>query len=342
MLAPVRTLLRPRLLALLGAAALVAVLAALLLAPTSGTYIFLPGSAHPVEPLVDLEGERSQRDGGGIYFVDVLVRRATLLERVFPGIHEGSSLVPAHLVNPTGITDEQRRRRNLLEMRRSQAVAAAVALRELGYDVEATPTGVLITDVLPNTPAAGTLEPTDVVTAVDGRRVRTVADLRRLITRRKPGDRLTVTVRRGDEVKRFRLATVADPDDASRPVIGVVPEQAADIDLPISVDIDVGQVGGPSAGLAFALDVLEELGRDVDHGYKVAVTGAIELDGDVVPVGGLRQKTIGAQRADVDAFVVPAGSNAQEARKHANGLRVIPVKTFRQALRALATLPRKQ
>ena len=337
-----RPLFPPWLLALTGALVLAGVVAALLLAPTSGTYIFLPDRAHPVEPLVDVQGERPVRDGGGIYFVDVIVRRATLLERVFPGIQEGSSLVPEHLVNPTGVTDEQRRRRNLLEMRRSQSIAAAVALRELGYDVEATPTGVLITDVLPNTPAAGKLEPTDVVTAVDGRRVRTVPDLRRLITRRKPGDRLTVTVRRGNDVKRFELTTIADPDDASRPVIGVIPEQAADIDLPISVDIDVGEVGGPSAGLAFALDVLEELGRDVDHGYKVAVTGAIELDGEVSAVGGVRQKTIGAERSDVDVFVVPAGANAGEARKHAKGLRVIPVKSFRQALRALATLPAKE
>ena len=79
------------------------------------------------------------------------------------------------------------------------------------------------------------------------------------------------------------------------------------------------------------------LGRDVTHGCDVAATGELALDGSVIPVGGLKQKTIGARRAGVDLFLVPAGENAQEARKHADGLRIIPVKSFQQALRKLAT-----
>ena len=118
-------------------------------------------------------------------------------------------------------------------------------------------------------------------------------------------------------------------------------EQSADIELPVDVDIDLGGVGGPSAGLAFALDIMEELGRDVDRGNRVAATGAIELDGAVTPVGGLKQKTIGARRAGVDVFLVPAGENAAVAKANAAGLRIIPVHNFQQALRALKTLPRK-
>ena len=107
----------------------------------------------------------------------------------------------------------------------------------------------------------------------------------------------------------------------------------------VNVSIDANGVGGPSAGLAFALDVMEELGRNVDGGHKIAATGEIFLDGPVGPIGGVKQKTIGARRAGVDAFLVPAGDNAREARKYAHGLRIIPVKSFQQALRALATLP---
>jgi len=118
--------------------------------------------------------------------------------------------------------------------------------------------------------------------------------------------------------------------------------QAAEITLPIDVEIDTGDVGGPSAGLAFALDVLEELGKEVDRGYKVAATGAIELDGRVLPIGGVKQKTIGARNSGVEVFLVPAGENAREAGRHAGRLRVIPVHNFRQALRALATLPPKR
>jgi PDZ domain-containing protein len=124
-------------------------------------------------------------------------------------------------------------------------------------------------------------------------------------------------------------------------LIGVIVEPATQVKLPFPVRIDTGSIGGPSAGLAFALDVLEELGRDVDHGYKVAVTGALDPDGTVEPIGGLKQKAIGVRRAKVDVFLVPAGDNAKEARKYVGPVRVIPVESFRQALRALATLPPK-
>ena len=138
------------------------------------------------------------------------------------------------------------------------------------------------------------------------------------------------------------MKTVADPHDPKRAVIGVLVDQASQAKLPFPVTIDAGSIGGPSAGLAFALDVLEELGHDVDRGYKVAATGEIFPDGSVGPIGGVKQKTIGARRAGVDVFLVPAGDNAQEARKYAGSLRVIPVESFRQALHALATLPPKR
>jgi len=121
--------------------------------------------------------------------------------------------------------------------------------------------------------------------------------------------------------------------------VGIILAPELDIRLPLKVRIDAGGVGGPSAGLAFALEVLEQLGRNVTHGHRVAATGEIFADGTVGPIGGIKQKTIGARRAHVDAFLVPAGDNAREARRYAHGLRIIPVETFPQALRALATLP---
>jgi PDZ domain-containing protein len=86
---------------------------------------------------------------------------------------------------------------------------------------------------------------------------------------------------------------------------------------------------------------MAELGRNVDHGYTVAATGQMNLDGSVSPIGGVRQKIFGVRAAHVDVFLVPAGDNTAVARRYAGGVRVIPVKSFPQALRALATLPRK-
>jgi PDZ domain-containing protein len=334
-----RRLSSPSVLAALGIVLLALVAGVLLVAP-SDDYLLLPNEAHPVAPLVDVEGGKEPTGSGAILFVDIVVRRATLLEKLLPPLRgDGASLTPAHAVNPAGLPEEARRRTSRREMTRSQAVAAAVALRELGYDVEADPAGALVAAVLPDAPADGKLEPTDVVVSVGGTRVRTPGDLRQALGAVDPGAEVELGVNRDGVVRSVAIETAESPREPGRAAIGVLVEQAADIELPIDVEIDSGDVGGPSAGLAFALEVLEELGRDVDGGMRVAVTGELELDGDVEPVGGLKQKTIGARRTGVDVFVVPAGENAEEARRYAGGLRIVAVRNFQQALRALATLP---
>jgi PDZ domain-containing protein len=176
-----------------------------------------------------------------------------------------------------------------------------------------------------------------VIVAVDGIPVRTRDDLRREVGKRDPGDPVELTVRRGPKTLRIRTRTVESPVEPERPIIGIEVDQEAKIELPIDVEIDLGQVGGPSAGLAFGLEILRMLGRNVTKGCEIAATGELALDGAVLPVGGLKQKTIGARRTGVDAFLVPAGTNAAEARKHAEDLEVIPVESFQQALQRLAT-----
>ena len=307
----------------------------------SDSYLLLPDRAKPLEEKVQVQGEK-EAGPGGIYYVDVIVRKATLLEELISALRpEGADLVPEQALVPPGTTFGERRRQNLRQMDRSEEVAAAVALRELGYDVDAKPEGALVVAVSQDAPAAGKLEATEVIVAVDGKPVRTPDDLRRLIATHEPGDTVRLRVRAGGATRIEEVATIESTDEPGRPIVGIVVEQFADIKLPVSVEIDLGGVGGPSAGLAFALDVVEEVRGDVDRGLRVAVTGELELDGGVVPIGGVKQKVIGARRSGADVFLVPAGDNAVEARRHAGDLRIIPVESFGQALRVLATLPRK-
>jgi PDZ domain-containing protein len=199
-----------------------------------------------------------------------------------------------------------------------------------------------VAEVRSATPAARAgLQPGDTIVGVDGRRIRSVGALRRAMRAHSPGDTVRVSVRRRASTTERRVKTIADPQKPSRAIFGIAVEDAVDVKLPIKVRIDTRGVGGPSAGLAFALDLMEEFGRDIDRGHKVAATGALALDGSVGEIGAVKQKTFGAREAGVDVFVVPAGSNAREARRYAHGLRVIAVKSFQQALRALATLPKK-
>jgi PDZ domain-containing protein len=304
----------------------------------SNEYIFLPDRAHPVAPLVTVEGGHTPTRGG-VFYVDVIVRKATLLERLFGGLHEGADLYPANAVNPPGVNEALRREIDVEDMHRSQQIAAAVALRALGRKVRMTPVGALVDAVGPGEPAVGKLAPDDVITAVDGARVDGPAQLYTAMSGHKPGDVVRFTIRRAKQSLVERIKTVADPVTGKRAIVGIVVEPAVDIHLPTRVRIDAGNVGGPSAGLAFALEVMAKLGKNVLHGHRVAATGEIFANGAVGAIGGIKQKTIGAREAGVDAFLVPAGDNARQAEKYAHGLRIIPVQNFPQALRALATLP---
>jgi PDZ domain-containing protein len=225
-------------------------------------------------------------------------------------------------------------------MERSELVASAVALRELGRDVRATPRGALVIDVAVDVPAARKLESGDVIVAVDGAPIRTPGELRREIGRREPGDEVELTVQRDGEAVGIVVGTVPNPADPERPIVGISVDQQADIDLPLDVEIDLGSVGGPSAGLPFALQIARMLGKDVTHGCRVAATGELALDGSVLAVGGLKQKTIGARRTGVDVFLVPVGQNAADAQANAEDMEVVPVESFQQALQVLTTAPR--
>jgi PDZ domain-containing protein len=322
-----------------GGVALLIVAFVLLLTMSSSAFLLVPDKAHPLAGLVKVPDAKPDHDGGGIYYVDVIERKATLLERIFPGLRKGATLVQHNQLAPPGISDTQRVKADRLDMQLSQQVASAVALRALGYKVAIRQNGVRVALVYRRTNANGRLRPGDVIVAADGKPVRSIADLHAIIARHRVGDVVPIVFLRNGVRHSVRIKTTADPLDPKRAIIGIGPQPAIQLRTPFKIKFDLGNVGGPSAGLAFALQILEASGRDVDHGHKVAATGTINPDGSVGEVGGIKQKVIGAESPKLDVFLVPAGDNYREARKYAHGLRVIPVKTFQQALHTLATLP---
>jgi PDZ domain-containing protein len=315
----------------------------ILLTQGSDKYLEIPDNAHPLANLVQVRDAKPDADGGGIYYVDVLLNRASLLESYIPFIRpEGSDLIDRSQVVEPGITDQESRQLDLATMKISQDIASVVALRELGYRVPISPGGIRVVAVTAGSRASGVLRPGDVIVAANGKQVRTQTDIAAVLARRKPGDTVKITVRRGGKKLTFSIRTTADPQNPKRAIVGVLPIQALSVRLPFAIKFNLRKVGGPSAGLAFALELLEKKGRDVDRGYKIAATGEIQLNGSVTRIGGIKQKTIGARKSHVDVFLVPVdGDNARDAKRYADGLRIIPVKSFQQALQALATLPPK-
>jgi PDZ domain-containing protein len=266
--------------------------------------------------------------------VDVMIRKASLLEKYFPGIHQGATLVPAKVYNPQGVSEQIQRQQGLEEMSASQMIAAAVALRHLGYDVSSHGAEVSAVDV--GAPADGVLRPGDVILGAQGKDVSTPEDLRNIMAGVKPGEHVTLRIDRGGAEQTVTVGTKASTDKPPRAIMGILIQPK--LDLPVKIRINTGQIGGPSAGLAFALDIIDELGpADIDRGEKVAATGEMALDGSVEEIGGIKQKTFGARDAGADVFLVP-DANAAAARKYADGLRIIPVSNLDEALHALATL----
>jgi Lon-like protease len=278
------------------------------------------------------EGEDDEGEGAGIYMVDIVIRKASLLERLIPGIHDGASLVPAREFNPENLPDRVRRRQSLAQMSASQQTATAVALRELGYRVPAV--GVEVIEVEVGAPADGPLEPGDVIVEAEGENVTTPDELREVMEGVTPGDSVRLRIDRNGAERDVTVGTRPSEDDPPRAIMGIIIQQK--FEFPVDISIDAGDVGGPSAGLAFALDIYDELGEDIDDGRKVVVTGALDPDGTVQPIGGIEQKTYAVHEADADLFLVP-DRNAADARRYAEGTEVAAVSTFDEALSILTS-----
>lgn len=336
-------LLSPVRLATAGAVLLVVFLV-VVLTRGSDQFLELPDKAHSLIGVVQVPGHTRHKDDGGIYYVDVIVKKASLLEAQFSFLRpEGAELIPKEAFVPRGLTYNQQLKLESETMKVSQRKASVVALRALGFNVRAHEAGVRVVDVEPDSNAKGALRAQDLIVAADGQPIHSQPDLFHVLARHHVGEVVRIRIRRGSALHNYKIKTIADSQNQKRAIIGVIPFEAVVARLPVHVRFNLQRdVGGPSAGLAFALEVLEQAGRDIDHGLKIAATGEIQLDGSVTRIGAVKQKTIGARQAHVDAFLVPVdGDNAKVAKRYAHGLTIIPVKTFQQALQSLATLGRK-
>jgi PDZ domain-containing protein len=303
-------------------------------------YAFKPGSVRDTERLITVgEGAEMYPSEGSISYTTVSLRQATLFSLVTGWIDDDVDIHPEDEVLGDRDADENRTF-NLALMDDSKNVAAQVALERLGYEVPVSSNGVHVLDVGAGTGGEGILEVGDVILSVDGEVLDQPEDLARIMDGKAPGETVALEVEALDGSRSDREVTLTPaPDDPERGVMGIV-VQARDItyDFPVDVEIDTGDVGGPSAGLAFTLGILDDLTPgELTGGIPVAVTGTIAPDGSVGPVGGTGQKAAAVREAGIDVFLVPSADfDAAEAR--AGDVEVIAVDTVDEALEALADL----
>jgi PDZ domain-containing protein len=301
-------------------------------------YTLSPGSVRSTKSLVRVEGEPTYDDPGSISFTTVSLGSATAWGAFLGWIDPATDVVEKQQVLGDQ-SPEDNRKRNLEMMDSSKQVAEYVALRKLGYDAEMTGTGAVIHTVVPDSAAAAVLQPGDVVIEADGKPVLVGDDLVAAIAAHRPGEHLRLLVEPGDDGPRtVEVELGVHPEDESLPFLGVAAgTRDRQFHLPFTVTIDSGDVGGPSAGLAFTLAIIDVLTPgSLTGGRKVATTGTIDARGNVGKVGGVHQKIVAGNRAGVEIFLVPSDEYDEAVRWADDDMEVVPVDTIDDALAALA------
>jgi PDZ domain-containing protein len=294
-------------------------------------FVEAPGRTRSVLPLIDVDGTATYESEGRLLMTTVNLGRVNAFEAVAAWVDPQAVVIPERVIIPPGQSDQEYERASRSQMDQSKIAAVAVALELLtDYPDEHGP-GVIVRDVLGGAPAEGRLFPGDLITHVNGSPLADVDQLRDAIGAGE-GSTVTLQVRPIEggaastvEVRPTRVEGV------DRPVIGI----ATVVNFQYRVDIQSGTIGGPSAGLLWALGVIETLTpEDLTGGRVIAVTGTVDLEGRVGTVGGVRHKVVGAEDAGAEVFLLPRGDMA-DARGAGDRIELVPVDTVEQALRYL-------
>jgi PDZ domain-containing protein len=315
-----------RLLLLAPAAALLVALASIDLP----LFMLGPGPAREVLPLIEVDGAPTYEPDGRMLLTTVGFQPATVFEAAWAWIAPDRQLVTEDQVIPSDLTEREHERYSLVDMRASQIAATVVALHRVTDYPELSDPGFLVQDVVPGSPADGRLSPGDVMLEVDGQPFVEAAVLQEAVEEAGTRADVVLTVQRGDRRRRVMLRPQLLPG-VDRPLIGVTVVE----NFPFEVKIRSGDVGGPSAGLMWALALMDllEPGPLID-GRTVAGTGEIDLEGHVHPVGGVAHKVLAAARAGADLFLVPT-ENLAEARGSGADIRLVAVSTVDEAVSEL-------
>ena len=292
-----------------------------------------PGSARAVNGVIEVKGHPTYPPQGKVFYTTVSVReRVNPYEALAGWIDPAVEVIPETKVRGT-VPPDQFQRMNIEAMADSKTTAQVLALRQLGFTNLGA--GAEVVEVQPDMPAAPVLKPQDVIVAIDGKPVSNSSDAVAAIRARAPGDTLKMQVKRGDAPAAEVSAVLAESE--GKPLLGV--RLSTKIQLPFEINIESGRVVGPSAGLAYGLELLDLLTPgELTGGTAVAVTGELLSDGTVGSVGGVAQKAVTVRRAGIKVFIVPKGNEEAARASAGDGLEVRGVATFDEALKALGSL----
>lgn len=299
------------------------------------------------DPVLKISGRKTYPTSGHLNMTTVRVTGAdynmNLVEAVYGWLAHDSVIVPHGTLYPDGKTEEQSTQENAEEFSQSQESAKVAALKELDIPVSSR---VIVSTVVKGGAAEGKLHAGDVIKSVDGTAVKEPADVAELVSKRDAGQDVTFTVVPAERAAAAEKAgkepegtqdvtlTTREADDDGRAIVGI--QAGTDHTFPFQIDINLADVGGPSAGLMFSLGIVDKLTPGQLTGGKfVAGTGTIDDDGTVGPIGGINMKLVGARDAGAKYFLTPDENCAAAAADTPSGLTLVRVKKIDDAKKSL-------
>lgn len=309
-------------------------------------YIYKPGSADPLNPVVAVEAGYDSE--GDMHLVTIRGGRATPLNYIIALFSDYQDIYPLEEVFPEGYDRDNYMKNQLMMMESAQQKSVLVAFDQANVDYHVEYEGVYVVDVLAGMPAEAVLETGDKIIAIEGQSIVDADDLIEKVESYQVHDELKFTVIRDEESFETIIELVPFETDADDFGIGIQLVTNREVELSRDVVFDSGDIGGPSAGLALALEVYDQLtSEDITHALNIAATGEIDYDGSVHRIGGVDKKVVAADKQACDIFFVPN----EEGREHSNYLvakqtaeaigsdmAIVPVDTIDDALNYLTDL----
>jgi PDZ domain-containing protein len=311
----------------------------------SGYVIEAPGNTFDTAGRVTVPADVKTFDHeGGYRFVTASETTRPIFWQALTGwLGPNTDVFPKELILGK-ISSAEERRFSAVLMSNSKLSAVYQALSQLGYPVSKSGGGVFVSQVIDDSPADGVLTNGDTITKIDDTPIMNTADLQRYMAdEAKVGKPVTITVDRlgVSDAKKVSLTIGSQVRDGEPlPYLGIYMETRPHFRLPFSVGFDTGNVGGPSAGLALTLSLVDELSpKGLTNGNEVVATGTMNVDGTVGEIGDIRQKVAAVKRDGIRYFMVPTANYEEAAEAAGSSLEVIPVKTLEDAIAKSRALP---
>ncbi|OEH93935.1 SepM family pheromone-processing serine protease [Bacillus solimangrovi] len=312
-------------------------------------YISTPGMAKELSPIIQVEGGHEEE--GTFMLTTVRFGKANIINYALAHVRDFYKIYPEDEIRPEGVSDEEYQQMQLHMMDTSKESASYIAYKKAGRSVTVNDEGVYVEAVIKGMPAEGKLLTGDRISAINNEEIYSAEELIEYVSELSAGTLVTLQVERSEQMEEIGIELASYPGEPTKVGVGISLVTDREVVVNPKVEIDTAEIGGPSAGLMFTLEIYNQLvEEDLTKGYRIAGTGTMNYEGVVGPIGGIEQKIVAADKSEAEIFFAPneegdEDSNYKIALEAAaqikTDMKIIPVDTFEDAVDYLNSLQAK-